>query len=143
MEHAAGTLSRLDMGAQSSKNTTPVVLPRKSQPVYVLGSSSRNNEPSGLLPMKAAAYKQYPNLFNASCGFFGSIGRDLQRGKPCSIVRVSKVALDLAKVLMAMPLQSLSFIFICQDSLFKQFDICIGRFVVIWASSVLLRLGKD
>lgn len=49
--------------------------------------------------MKAAAYAEYPNFFNNSCMFFGSIDRDLKLGRPCSILRVSKLALDLAKVL--------------------------------------------
>ncbi|GAX74868.1 hypothetical protein CEUSTIGMA_g2314.t1 [Chlamydomonas eustigma] len=90
--------SILNIEGKTSKNTIPVVLPRKDQPIYLLGSSSQHGEPSRLLPMKAAAYKQYPNFFNVSCGFFGSIGRDLQRRKPCSIVRVSKLAVDLAKI---------------------------------------------
>ena len=59
---------------------------------------SNNSQQWGLLPMKAAAYGHYPNIFNASCGFFGSINRDLKLGRPCSIIRVTKLALDMAKV---------------------------------------------
>jgi hypothetical protein len=46
-----------------------------------------------------AAFRDYPNLFNASCNFFNSIQRDQHLQRPESIIRVTQASLDLAKVL--------------------------------------------
>ncbi len=80
----------------SSRRHASFTHDRHDQPVYVLPSN--RPQPSCLLPMKAAAYQQYPNFFNASCYVFGSINRDLKLQRPACILRVSKVALDLSKV---------------------------------------------
>ncbi|KAG2431336.1 hypothetical protein HYH02_013326 [Chlamydomonas schloesseri] len=47
--------------------------------------------------MKAAAMAQYPNFFNNSCTFFGSIKRDVVNGVPFCLLRPSRLALDMAK----------------------------------------------
>lgn len=76
-------------GGSGANNTVPVMLPRRGHPLYLL--PSRRGQPWGLLPMKAAAYAEYPNIFNNACTLFSSINRDVKLGRPSSIVRVSKV----------------------------------------------------
>ena len=85
-----------DVGTAGA-NTIPVSLPRKDLPTYLLPNNKV--QPWELLTLKAAAYNRYPNFFNASCCFFGSLGRDISRLKPVSIVRPTVLALDLAKVM--------------------------------------------
>jgi hypothetical protein len=85
------------LGRNSGRNGIAVPLPRKDHPTYVLPNNKE--QPWELLPTKAAAYAAYPNFFNASCGFFGSIGRDVSRGKPSCVIRPSVLALDLSKAL--------------------------------------------
>ena len=48
--------------------------------------------------LKLSYLPQYPNIFNTSCMVFGSINRDLQLGRPCSIMRSTKLGIDMAKV---------------------------------------------
>lgn len=94
----AARIVRQALGHEAgSKHTIPVSLPRKDHPVYLM--PTKQAQPWGLWPMKAAAYAQYPNFFSNSCTFFGSIDRDIKLGRPHSILRVSKLSLDLAKVM--------------------------------------------
>ncbi|KAG2497526.1 hypothetical protein HYH03_004674 [Edaphochlamys debaryana] len=73
-----------------------VPLPRRDVPTYVL--PNQTVQPWELLPMKAAAQAEYPNFFNASCAFFGSIKRDVTNDVPFCLLRPTKLALDLAKL---------------------------------------------
>ncbi|PNW69880.1 hypothetical protein CHLRE_17g696550v5 [Chlamydomonas reinhardtii] len=80
----------------AGRNTIAVQLPRKDVPTYVM--ANQRPQPWELLPMKAAAMTQYPNFFNNSCTFFGSIKRDVVNGVPFCLLRPSRLALDMAKV---------------------------------------------
>ncbi|KAG2423534.1 hypothetical protein HXX76_015281 [Chlamydomonas incerta] len=80
----------------AGRNTIAVQLPRKDVPTYVM--ANQRPQPWELLPMKAAAMAQYPNFFNNSCTFFGSIKRDVVNGVPFCLLRPSRLALDMAKV---------------------------------------------
>eukprot|EP00198_Chlamydomonas_reinhardtii_P002316 XP_001691652.1 predicted protein [Chlamydomonas reinhardtii] len=79
----------------AGRNTIAVQLPRKDVPTYVM--ANQRPQPWELLPMKAAAMTQYPNFFNNSCTFFGSIKRDVVNGVPFCLLRPSRLALDMAK----------------------------------------------
>ena len=80
-----------------SSNVLALPQPRKHQPLHL--QPSGRPQPWELLPTRAAAYQRYPNVFNSTCMFFGSISRDLSRRLPASLVRPTKVGLDLAKMM--------------------------------------------
>ena len=82
--------------SRRSSDAIEVWLPRKKAPTYVL--ANQQVQPWELLPMKSAAMAQYPNFFNNSCVFFGSIKRDVVGGLQHCLVRPTKLAIDLAKV---------------------------------------------
>lgn len=82
--------------SRSSKAAIEVWLPRKKAPTYVL--ANQQVQPWELLPLKSAAMAQYPNFFNNSCVFFGSMKRDVVGGLQHCLVRPTKLAIDLAKV---------------------------------------------
>ncbi len=82
--------------AKTSDTNIGVQISRRDVPTYVLPNSGA--QPWELLPMKAAAMAQYPNFFNNSCMFFGSINRDVTNGVPFCLLRPTRLAIDLAKV---------------------------------------------
>jgi hypothetical protein len=83
-------------GTQGHGGDLSVQLPRRETPTYVL--ANQRPQPWELLPMKAAAMAQYPNFFNNSAVFFGSLNRDVTNNVPFCLIRPSRLAIDLAKV---------------------------------------------
>ncbi|GFR53255.1 hypothetical protein Agub_g16032 [Astrephomene gubernaculifera] len=93
---AAGVLRAAFPAERATENNIAVQLPRRDVPTYVLPNNKA--QPWELLPMKAAAMAEYPNFFNNSCTFFGSMKRDIVNGLPFCLLRPSRLAIDLSKV---------------------------------------------
>ncbi|GLC39924.1 hypothetical protein PLESTB_001821100 [Pleodorina starrii] len=93
---AASILRSAFPAERLSDKSVVVQLPRRDVPTYIL--PNQRMQPWELLPMKAAAMSQYPNFFNNSCVFFGSLKRDVVNGLPFCLVRPTRLAIDLAKV---------------------------------------------
>lgn len=81
---------------QLSDKGLAVQLPHRDVPTYILPNQTA--QPWELLPMKVAAMAQYPNFFNHSCIFFGSLKRDVLNNLPFCLVRPTRLSIDLAKV---------------------------------------------
>ncbi|GIL90562.1 hypothetical protein Vretimale_17521 [Volvox reticuliferus] len=96
LRRAAGILRSAFPAEQLSGTDLAVHLPRSDVPTYVL--PNQRAQPWELLPMKAAAMAEYPNFFNYSCVFFGSLKRDVLNGLPFCLVRPTHLTIDLAKV---------------------------------------------
>ncbi|GIL68820.1 hypothetical protein Vafri_22015 [Volvox africanus] len=96
LRRATGILRSAFPAEQLSGNGLAVHLPRGDVPTYVL--PNQRAQPWELLPMKAAAMAEYPNFFNYSCVFFGSLKRDVLNGLPFCLVRPTRLTIDLAKV---------------------------------------------
>jgi hypothetical protein len=77
----------VEAGATSSS----VIVPRRHNklPYHLLPSSQP--QPWELLPMRAAALSQYPNICAAACLFFSSLQSAVQHNQPVQLVPCNKV----------------------------------------------------
>ncbi|EFJ49842.1 hypothetical protein VOLCADRAFT_104092 [Volvox carteri f. nagariensis] len=96
LSRATGILRSAFPGEHFADKGLAVQLPRSDVPTYIL--PNQNPQPWELMPMKAAAMAQYPNFFNYSCVFFGSLKRDVLNGLPFCLLRPTRLSIDLSKV---------------------------------------------
>lgn len=88
---SAPTGSKLATG-----NTIIVPQIHGKTPLHIL--PNQHPQPWELMPLRAAAMRDYPNFLNVSTGFFGSLNRDIKGSMPFCLLKPNRLALDLAKV---------------------------------------------